>query len=139
MHSSTTPGILCVDIHPVKQSMLATGGVDGAITLFNRDTKKIAASLTNAHAKKVTDVMFHPSVDMLFSCSADKTAKVWTAGDNTYSTHHTVSHNGEVVGCTLQPTGAYWASGSTDKTWAFHSIERASTLASIPTGSGKVV
>jgi len=58
---------------------------------------------------------------------------MWTGGDT--KSVHTVKHGGEVVGCTIQPTGTYWVTGSTDKTWGFHDIETATTLATLPTGS----
>jgi len=127
-HSPSNPGIQCID---VKNKQILTGGTDGVVILCNSDTKKFAAEV-KAHSKKVTDVMFHPTSDLLFSCSSDKTAKMWHAEGNTYKSAFTATHNGEVVSCSLQPTGSYWVTGSADSTWAFHDIENATTLASVP-------
>jgi pre-mRNA-processing factor 19 len=130
LHSTTSPGVNCVDIHPTKQHILLTGGNDGGVIVFNRDNKKIL-STQSEHTKKVTDVLFHSTQDMFFSCSVDKTAKLWAKGDGAYKSVHTVKHHGEVVGCILQATGSYWITASADKTWAFHDIETTSTLVSV--------
>jgi pre-mRNA-processing factor 19 len=130
LHSTTAPGVSCVDIHPQKQNITLTGGNDGSLILFNREGKKIISTLSE-HSKRVTDVMFHSKEDMFFSCSVDKTAKLWAMEDKSYKSVHTVKHHGEVVGCSLQATGAYWITASADKTWAFHDIENATTLASV--------
>lgn len=39
-HKSSAPGVLCVDIHPVKQDLTLTGGVDKTAVVFNRNTGK---------------------------------------------------------------------------------------------------
>lgn len=131
LHQTTNPGILTVDIHPTKQNFLLTGGVDGSVIVYNRETKKIVSTLSE-HSKKVTDVLFHPTQDLFFSTSADKTAKLWSSVDGNYKSSHNVKvHHGEVVGCSLQATGDFWITASADKTWAFHDIETANTLATV--------
>jgi pre-mRNA-processing factor 19 len=122
--------VTCVDIHPKTQNITLTGGNDGGVILFNRQNKKIVATMSE-HSKKVNDVLFHSSEDLFFSCSVDKTAKLWAKEDKSYKSVHTVKHHGEVVGCSLQATGSYWITASTDKTWSFHDIESTSTLATV--------
>lgn len=131
LHSTTTPGITTVDIHPTEQKNVLTGGMDGSLILFNSSTKKIVGTFSE-HNKRVNEVFFHPTKQLLLSCSADKTAKVWgLSGKNSYKSVHTVKHQGDVVGCSLHATGDYWATASADKTWSFHDIEAAKTVATV--------
>lgn len=128
VHKASNPGILCVDIHP-NQELIATGGVDKNVVIFDRSASKIAHTLS-AHSKRVNDVLFHPSKDVILSGSADKTAVVWSKNGKDYAASHTVTaHSDDVTSVTLHATGDYWVSASLDKTWAFHDLTTATTLA----------
>jgi len=134
-HKAKEPGITCIDVHPGGPNKVLTGGIDKQVILFNRGTGKIAASMSD-HSEEVTDVMFHPSQDIYFSTSKDKTAKVWRDSDNDISVAHTVQvHNDDVVGCSLHATGDFWITASADQHWAFHDLATSSTLAQIDAGS----
>jgi len=70
-------------------------------------------------------VKFHPQEPAVFSTSADGTALIWNPDPKTgkYAVAHTLKdHEGEVVGCTLHPSGAYLVTASTDKTWCFYDV-----------------
>jgi pre-mRNA-processing factor 19 len=123
LHSSTQPGILCLDIHPTNQDMVMTGGVDNNAILFNKATGKIVDTL-KGHKKKVSCVKFHPTEKMVFTTSHDNTGAIWTANSSgKYSAQHILkTHSAEVVGCTLHPSGSYLVTASADKTWAFHDV-----------------
>ncbi len=129
LHKTSPPGISCLDIHPSKE-LIVTGGLDSDISLFNTQTRKLVAKLSG-HSKRVNDVVFHPTDDLVFSCSQDKTVRVWN-GDNEghYTAGHVISraHTDDVVGISLHATGDYIASASNDKTWAFHDIRSGTTL-----------
>jgi len=116
--------------------LTVTGAVDKNAIIFNRSTKKIVATLSS-HTKKLTDVLFHSTQDIVFTSSSDKTAKVWKRDSETgYSNVHTVdAHKAEVVGCTLHPTGEFWATGSLDSTWAFHDVSTNACLIQMDAGS----
>jgi len=130
-HSASPPGILSVDIHSKNQDMVLTGGADSNLILSNRSTQKVVQTISG-HSKKITNVKFHPTEDFLFSSSADKTAKVWRKAAAGYEVAHTVKvHASDVVGCTIQSTGDYWATGSLDKTFALHDLHNGSTLAQV--------
>jgi len=128
-HKASTPGVLCVDIHPTKQDLILTGGVDKTAVVFNRTTGKKEATLVG-HTKKVTSALFHPTADDVFlTGSADNTVKVWSRdGDQHKARHNYTAHNDEVVGLSLHATNEYFASASKDRTWAFHNIETGKTL-----------
>lgn len=133
-HSSSEPGILCVDIHPANQSMVLTGGVDKKAVLLNRDTGVVEASL-EGHTKPVRDVLFHPRDDVLLTASADRTVRVWRGNGGNYPTagaHVFRTHAAEVVGLSLHPTADFLASASLDGTWVFHDLRALRSLASFP-------
>jgi len=139
VHGSSKPGVLCLDL--TKDGSLAvTGGVDGTVVVTNRESGQIAATLTG-HSKKVTDVLFHPTEDLIFTSSADKTARVWNKNGGDYATAQQLKcHSGEVSGTTLHVTGDYLVTASLDETWAFWDIHTGSVLLQKPsTGSGYTV
>eukprot|EP00954_Amorphochlora_amoebiformis_P027721 1387333-Amorphochlora_amoeboformis.AAC.1 len=76
LHSSSRPGILCLDLHPKSQNLVITGGSDHSAIIFDKDTSKILDTL-KYHKKKVTDVLFHPTSNVVFTTSADSTAAIW--------------------------------------------------------------
>jgi len=134
LHKATPPGVMCLDIHPLEE-MVVTGGADSDGVIFNRVDGKVIGRLVG-HNKALTDVLFHPTQDILFSASKDKTAKLWTPSESGHKAAHTVAHDQEVTGCSLHPTGEYWVTASLDSTWAFHDIETSNTLVKINAGSG---
>jgi pre-mRNA-processing factor 19 len=130
LHKTSPPGISCLDIHPSKD-LIATGGLDSDISVFNTQTRKIVAKLSG-HSKRINDVAFHPTDDLIFSCSQDRTVRVWQSDGEGYTAAHTLrTHTDDVVGISLHATGDYLASASHDKSWAFHDIRRGTTLTKI--------
>jgi pre-mRNA-processing factor 19 len=150
-HSSSEPGILCLDIHPSNPALIVTGGVDKKAVVVNRESGVIETTLL-AHSKKVSDVLFHPREDIIFTASYDKTVRMWkpstvaggpssssssSSGGSNYTPVHTFrTHTREVVGLTLHPTGHYIASASADGSWAFHDLLTPRSLATFPAPSG---
>jgi pre-mRNA-processing factor 19 len=136
VHKASPPGVTCLDIHPLNEEMVVTGGADTEAILFNRVDGKVVSHLTG-HSKAITDVLFHPAQDFIFTTSKDKTAKVWRPSEQGHRAAHTVTaHENEVVGCTLHATGDYWVTGSLDGTWAFHDLETSNSLVRVNAGSG---
>eukprot|EP00741_Cyanophora_paradoxa_P009519 tig00001501_g9219.t1 len=122
MHKASPPGVTCLDINPRDANMAVSGGVDGDVILFNRAAGKLVAKLAG-HSKKVTDVLVHPSENVIFSSSTDKTVKVWTGKDSSWKAALTLKeHAEEVVGVSLHATGDYLVSASHDGTWAIFDI-----------------
>ncbi|CAN0255936.1 unnamed protein product, partial [Discosporangium mesarthrocarpum] len=109
-----------------------TGGADKTAIILDRSTQAQVATLSG-HTKRLTDVCFHPSKDLVITASADKTAKLWRpAADEAeggYSAVHTQSdHTAEVVGVTVHATENYMATASMDKSWAFYDLNRGCLL-----------
>lgn len=126
-HQSTAPGILCIDIHKTDDSRIVTGGVDGQVILFDAHKEKLLHRLAG-HQKRVTSVVLHPSQETIISASADTTARVWVASDQSdwrsrYDCAHMVRvHRAEVTGISLHPLGEYFSTCSRDKSWAIHDL-----------------
>jgi len=140
-HSSSKPGILCVDIHPTNQSMVLTGGIDKKAVLLNRETGVVEATL-EGHGKPVRDVLFHPRDDLLLTASSDRVVRLWRGSGGTYpvsDVHSLRAHTTEVVGITLHPTADFLASASLDGTWAFHDLRALRTLATFPSPADETV
>eukprot|EP01091_Cochliopodium_minus_P012340 TRINITY_DN3715_c0_g1_i1.p1 TRINITY_DN3715_c0_g1~~TRINITY_DN3715_c0_g1_i1.p1 ORF type:complete len:483 (+),score=115.55 TRINITY_DN3715_c0_g1_i1:54-1502(+) len=126
-HSSTKQGIVCVDVNH-NDTLIATGGVDTNVILFDRKESKVAHTL-KGHTKKVVDVRFHNKQDLVFSCSSDNTVKIWKKESKTYQNEHTFTdHSAEVTGISLHPSGSYLVSSSRDKTWAAFDLNTAKNL-----------
>jgi pre-mRNA-processing factor 19 len=134
VHSASKPGVLCLDMHPTRQELVLTGGVDKNVVLFNRAEEKVVCTLSG-HTKRVSDVVFHPQQDVLLSASHDKTVRIWTSSSADVtkfsSTHCIRNHEGEVSSVTLHPIGDYFVSASLDSSWAFVDLQTARTLAQV--------
>lgn len=142
LHKTTDAGIASVDLMPGRVSVVATGGMDSQVVLFDRDTGKIGKTLPG-HGKRVNTVQFapkHPHV--LLSASADKTVKLWTApagaGDasgvdvSKFALTSTFKdHTGDVTALTVHPTSTYFVTASADKSWNFYDIETSLCLTSV--------
>jgi pre-mRNA-processing factor 19 len=72
-------------------------------------------------ARQINSVMLHPSKDLVFSCSADKTVRVWapSTGKVVYTFK---DHKADVTAVSVHATGDYVVSASMDKTWALYDL-----------------
>lgn len=129
LHKTSTPGITCLDVNPSNHNLILTGGMDQDAILFHKETGKIL-SVLSGHSKQVNDILFHPTLDVVFSASADRTARLWTLNEKgEYKTGHTFkTHHDEVTGISLQSSGDYIATCSLDKTWGFFDITTGACL-----------
>lgn len=73
-------GITCLDLHPADDSRALTGGADGVAHVLSLEEGRPLATLTG-HSQPLTSVLFHPSQDVIFTTSLDRTARVWVPGD----------------------------------------------------------
>jgi len=102
--------------------------VDTSVIIFNTETNKILHQL-NGHTKRVNDVLFHPSGEVVVSCSQDKTARIWRQGNSGFAQAHTVkAHTDDVTGVSLHATADYFATSSLDRSWGFHDMNTGSTI-----------
>ena len=62
----------------IYRDLILTGGNDGKGILFDKNKEKVIYNV-DYHSKKINDVAFYPSDDILafILCSADNTASYW--------------------------------------------------------------
>ena len=134
LHSASQPGLLTMDLHPDQRRVL-TGGADKNAQIFDLTEEKVLHTL-KGHTKKITDVLFHPTEDICFTGSLDKTVRVWSPNEkDAYKTVETLKdHKGEIVGLSLHPCGDYLASASAES-WTLSDFRSGRALLSIPSES----
>lgn len=75
-------------------------------------------------------MLFHPTRDLLFSASHDKTARVWRRGEDGWAGEHVLrEHGAEVTSVALQATGEYLVTAGRDGMWCMHDLETGRALA----------
>ncbi|XP_029449946.1 nucleoporin Nup43 [Rhinatrema bivittatum] len=76
--------LYCVDRHPNQQHIVATGGQDGMLSIWDIRQGSMPVSLLEAHDAEMWEVHFHPSnPDHLFTCSEDGSLWHWNASNET--------------------------------------------------------
>ncbi|ORY05096.1 WD40 repeat-like protein [Basidiobolus meristosporus CBS 931.73] len=133
LHSSTAPGITCLDLDATNKLVL-TGGHDKIAQIYKQDEEKTVAEL-KGHTKRITDVLFQGAESgVALTSSADKTVKVWKPEGSGYACVNTIdAHESEVTSITLHPSKEFLVSSSQDSTWAFHDLGTGRTLSKVST------
>ncbi|CAJ0948967.1 unnamed protein product [Ranitomeya imitator] len=129
LHSASVPGILALDLCPTDTNKTLTGGADKSVVVFDASSQQILATL-KGHTKKVTNVVFHPSQELVFSASPDSTIRVWSVPESS-CVQVLKAHEGAVTGLSLHATGDYLLSCSDDQYWAFSDIHAGRVLTKV--------
>ncbi|XP_030053921.1 nucleoporin Nup43 [Microcaecilia unicolor] len=75
--------LYCVDRHPNQQHVVATGGQDGMLSIWDVRQGSMPVSLLEAHDAEMWEVHFHPSnPDHLFTCSENGSLWHWNASSD---------------------------------------------------------
>jgi nuclear pore complex protein Nup43 len=70
----------CLDRHPNQQHIVATGGQDGVLSVWDTRQERSPMTQREAHTSNIWDVKFHPTCpDNLFTCSEDGSLWHWDA------------------------------------------------------------
>ena len=126
LHSTSTPGIVCLDVCPSDSSRIVTGGNDKVATVFNKDSEQIVCQL-KGHNKKISSVIYHPNRETIITASPDSQIRVW-ATSSAATVNLIRAHEGPVTAVSLHATGDYLLSTSTDENWVFSDVSTGQVL-----------
>lgn len=105
--------VTCVTFHPV-YTVVATGGEDATIKLWDYETGKVERSL-KGHSDAVQGITFNGAGTLLASCSTDLSIKLWDM--DSYSCVKTMhGHDHMVASVDFLPSNDMLVSCSRDKT-----------------------
>lgn len=149
LHATSGPqrGITCLDTDGCVGGGVVTGGADGKFKVFDTSANKAASEAVKAHAKALTSIKLlggqDSPLDLVGTCSADKTCKVWksggenTKGANTYDLLYTLDdHLEEVVGLDRQACGDYLVTFGREGSWIFYDLHEGLKLNTTTTEDG---
>lgn len=117
-------------------SKVVTGGVDKNAVIFHNPTSQILYTL-KGHKKAVTNVLYHPQKDLIFTASCDSMVRVWD-GISGCCQRILKPHDSEITSLSMHATGDFLFSCSTDGCWAFIEIETGTILAKANNENPKV-
>jgi pre-mRNA-processing factor 19 len=127
LHSTTKPGITCLDIHPNFDNLILTGGMDGKGVLFDHQKESTVFSVDKVHNKKINNVRFYPNKETIgfILSGADNQATFWLQEEN--STHfneayRVLHHKNSITSASFHPLGEYCLLSSRDHFWSFHNL-----------------
>ncbi|VDP92749.1 unnamed protein product [Echinostoma caproni] len=87
-------------------------------------------SILRGHTKKVTNVVYHPTEQLVFTGSPDATVRVWGVEQGQCASIIR-AHRGAVTGLSVHATGDYLLSSSSDGQWAFSDLRHGRVLVRI--------
>jgi WD40 repeat protein len=105
--------VLCLKFSPDGR-MLASGGADRRIRLWNTDTGKIMYTF-DGHQEAVTAIEFMPNGKILVSASADRTIRFWDI-EQKQLLKTIEAHEQKIHALAISPDGKSIISGSSDRT-----------------------
>ncbi|KAK7494805.1 hypothetical protein BaRGS_00013932 [Batillaria attramentaria] len=89
--------LLCVDKHPGQPHVVATGGQDGSLTIWDLRQDRFPMTALEAHASSMWEVRFHPHhAEHLFTCSEDGSLWHWDGSALTSTLDISAKGGGEV-------------------------------------------
>nr|XP_032837315.1 nucleoporin Nup43 isoform X2 [Petromyzon marinus] len=74
--------LLCVCVHPSQPHVVAVGGEDGTLQLWDVRQRQAPTALLQGHTAEMWEVQFHPTApENLFTCSQDGSLWHWRVND----------------------------------------------------------
>lgn len=119
-----------------KYMVLASGGLDDTVNLWDISTGTLTTSLTG-HARGINGLAFSPHGQVLASCSDDDTIRVWNAGTGQLL-HILKGHRHDVTSVAIGRRGSLLISGSEDRTVGVWNLEQGK-LAKVLSGNAGMI
>lgn len=130
LHSSSTPGVTCLDIH--SENYICTGGNDGVVALFDYNSKKLVTKFENQNnSNKILGVNFTQNGVLL--TRNDGVSEYWN-----YSIEHKhgelaqsiQGHHG--IRASIHPLNPYFITATANNAWGMFNMETGQTIIDIP-------
>ncbi|MEM9487201.1 MAG: protein kinase, partial [Cyanobacteria bacterium P01_F01_bin.116] len=119
-----------------KFAMLASGGLDDTVNLWDLTTGRLATSLTG-HSRGINGLAFSPKGQVLASCSDDDTIRLWNAGTGSLL-HVLKGHRHDVTSVAIGRRGSILISGSEDRTVGVWDLEQGRLLKALSGNAGMI-
>jgi pre-mRNA-processing factor 19 len=144
LHSTTKPGITCLDIHPYFDNLILTGGMDGRGVLFDHNKESTLFSVDKIHNKKINNVKFYPKSDSIgfILSGADNMASFWLQeqdGSDFNEVYRVLQHKNSITSASFHPLGEYCLVSSRDHHWSFHNLFKGICLTNQTSGTDKEI
>lgn len=109
-----TSPLRAVTIHPLLSNIIASGGVDGSIRLWDIERGQMLSSIQGL-GSTVLALSLHPNGKVVASCGSERLIKIWNYTEQR-PTLRVLAHNDSVVDVAFDRSGALCVSGSQDGT-----------------------
>lgn len=119
-----------------KLPMLASGGLDDTIKIWDIETGELTHELTG-HSRGINGLAFGPTGQVLASCSDDGTVRVWNVGTGK-TIHRLQGHTRDVTSVAIDRRGALLVSGSEDRTVGVWKLDRGTLIKSLSGNAGMI-
>lgn len=138
-HESTKPGIIDLDVHPIHENFIMSGGKDSNVVLLDHVQGKVVRKFGPFDSKKknvgITVSRFVPGMNELYGLfgGSDGSAGLWSldVAQERYQEKYSIkTHSSGITDVTFQPLNEYVAVASKDKSWSFHNLFQGVKLAS---------
>ncbi|MBW0534235.1 hypothetical protein O181_073950 [Austropuccinia psidii MF-1] len=130
LHSTKPPGVTCLQVTGMDDTLVVTGGMDKVVQIYDRAAEKVVATLKGS-TKKISSILVvggqqatAEALPKMIIATYDKTIRFWVPSEKKagYVAAGTIVLSAEVTGIDLHPSETLLLSGSLDGTWAIHDL-----------------
>ncbi|MEM8614069.1 MAG: protein kinase [Cyanobacteria bacterium P01_H01_bin.105] len=120
-----------------KFMVLASGGLDDTVNLWDIQTGQLITSLTG-HSRGINGLAFSPRGQVLASCSDDDTIRLWNTTGTGNLLRVLKGHHHDVTSVAIGRRGSFLISGSEDRTVGVWSLEQGKLVKALSGNAGMI-